>query len=210
MPERRATRLLVEVLFLVALAAALTFAHVRPLVVVGVMALGWLLAALFEWASLLGQPHYGRGLPPRYFVPQTALPPSLRVERPLDVFPVAQSAGEGPTWIVPAGELNDWPWLREDEQYGFAEETQVVEVAEVVEAATVVARSTEPEPAPRPQPVRVSSAAASVGRARHRIDPFGSQPGGRRRRQDDSAGVVEVPARPAQRVLPGTARRGED
>jgi len=209
MPERRATRLLVEVLFLVALAAGLTFAHVRPLVVVGVMALGWLLASIFEWASLLGQPHYGRGLPPRYFVPQTALPPALRVDRPLDVFPVAQSSGEGPTWIVPAGELNDWPWLREDEQYGFGEETQVVEV---VEAATVVARYTEPEPPPlpRPQPVRVSSTNGSAERARHRIDPLAPQPGGRRRRRDDSAGVVEVPARPSQRVLPGTARRGED
>src|ERR1700759_5089575 len=120
MLERRATRFLFEALFLVGLAVALGFADARPVVIAGVMLLGWVLAALFEWASIRGEPHYGRGLPPRYYVPQVSLPPSLPLERPADVFPVAPQV-ESPTWIVPAGEAYDWPWLTEPEP---GEETQ--------------------------------------------------------------------------------------
>src|SRR5436190_379823 len=39
------------------------------------MALGWLLMALAEWAAWRGRPHYGSGLPPRYYIPQVSLPP---------------------------------------------------------------------------------------------------------------------------------------
>jgi len=39
---RRAPRFIVEVLFLAALAAALTFADLRPIEIVGLMLLGWL------------------------------------------------------------------------------------------------------------------------------------------------------------------------
>jgi hypothetical protein len=215
LPERRATRFLVEALFLVALAAGLTFAHVRPVVVIGVMALGWLLTAIFEWAGVRNEPHFGSGLPPRYYVPRIALPPAVPVERPSDFFPVAESPVEAPTWIVPAGETFDWPWLRESEPESAGAETQVVQI---VEAATAVVRVTEPQPVARqpvprqPAPRRdvvVIASQSDSRRAKHRIDPLAPQTSGRRRKQDEP-GVVEVPARPMRRVLPGSARRGED
>jgi hypothetical protein len=219
MPERRLTRFLFEALFLVGLAVGLGFAGVRPVVLAGVMLLGWVLAALFEWTSVRGEPHYGSGLPPRYFTPRVSLPPALPLERSLDVFPVAQVPVDGPTWIVPAGEANDWPWLREPEPFEPAEQTQVVEapVVEVVEAATVVARIAvdEPEPKARPRPARtparpLPSPAAGARPARHRLDPLAPQAVGRRRKRGADTSVVDVPARPERRVLPGTARRGED
>ena len=213
MPERRATRFLVEALFLVALAAALAYAHLRPLYVIGVMALGWALSAVFEWASWLREPHYGRGLPPRYYVPRVSLPPALPLERPSDVFPTPVDA---PTWIVPAGEAHDWPWLRESQLGGDPSPAEQTQVVEVLEAATVVATFVaEPEagpvPAPAPRPrVPLPAPATSVRLARHRIDPLAPQATGRRRRRDTGDGFVDVPARPSHRVLPGTARRSED
>ena len=57
MPERRASRFALEVLFLVALAVGLTIANQRPLVIAGVMLLGWLIAALLEWAAWRGEPY---------------------------------------------------------------------------------------------------------------------------------------------------------
>jgi hypothetical protein len=207
MPERRSTRFLFEALFLVGLAVALSFADVRPIVIVGVMFVGWVFAALFEWASLRGEPHFGRGLPPRYFVPQISLPPARPLERPADVFPVAPSPpADVPTWIVPAGEAYDWPWLREGEQI---DETQVVEVVEVVEAATIVARIAVEEPQ-HTAPPRARPRVAGTRTARHRIDPLAPPAQGRGRRRVEESGVLDVPDRPAHRVLPGSARRGED
>jgi hypothetical protein len=210
LPERRASRFLVEALFLVGLAVGLGFAHVRPLVLAGVMLGGWVLSALFEWTGVRGEPHYGSGLPPQYYVPQLLLPPALPVERPSDFFPLPESPGEAQTWIVPKGETYDWPWLRESEP---AEETQVVEVIEEATAVvSVAAAKPKAKPRPKPQPTprrRPARASATPGRlARHRIDPLVSQASGRRRKGDD-AGVVEVPARPRRRVLPGSAPRGE-
>ncbi len=100
MPPRRALRFTVEALFLALLAAALIFADVEPAVIVGVMAVGWFVVALFEWAATRERPHYGRGLPPRYYVPQVALPPP----RPLEQLPTAYTNGDSdddtPTWIA--------------------------------------------------------------------------------------------------------------
>ena len=76
MIDNRGSRFAFEVLFLVALAAVLAIATVRPLVIVGVMALGWVIVAALEWAVWRGQPHYGSGLPPRYYVPRLNLPPA--------------------------------------------------------------------------------------------------------------------------------------
>ena len=69
MPDRRGSRFILEVLFLVGLAVALTLAKLRPLEIAGVMLLGWLIVAILEWAAWRGEPHYGSGLPPRYYVP---------------------------------------------------------------------------------------------------------------------------------------------
>jgi hypothetical protein len=175
------------------------------------MLLGWLLSTLFEWASLRGEPHYGRGLPPRYFVPRISLPPALPLERPADVFPVAQVQVDSPTWIVPAGEAYDWPWLREAE---VGDETQVVEAATVVARISVEeAKQTKVPVEPRPKRRSARTAPprsdGTTRLARHRLDPLAPQAGGRRRRGEET-GVIEVSGRPSHRVLPGSARRGED
>ena len=81
MRERRALRFVVEALFLGALAAALVVADLEPLEIAGVMLLGWLVVALYEWAATRELPHYGRGLPPRYYVPQVALPPPRQLDQ---------------------------------------------------------------------------------------------------------------------------------
>ena len=45
------------------------------------MLLGWIVVAFYEWAATRELPHYGRGLPPRYYVPQIALPPPRQLEQ---------------------------------------------------------------------------------------------------------------------------------
>lgn len=66
MPKRRGSRFVLEVLFLAAVAAALTAADLNAPTVIGLMLLGWVVVALFEWAAWLDEPHFGSGLPPRY------------------------------------------------------------------------------------------------------------------------------------------------
>ena len=97
-------RFTVEALFLALLAAALTVADLEPPVIVGLMLVGWVVVALYEWAATCERPYYGRGLPPRYYVPQVSLPPP----RPLEQRPSAYIAGrvaddDTPTWIASSG-----------------------------------------------------------------------------------------------------------
>ena len=75
MSQRRVSRLLVEIGFLAALSTALAFAHLRDYEIGGVMLLGWVLVAVFEWGALRARPHFGSGRPPRWYVPHRALPP---------------------------------------------------------------------------------------------------------------------------------------
>jgi hypothetical protein len=247
-PERRSSRFALEVLFLVALAAALTFADLEALEVAGLMLLGWVLVAIFEWASMRSEPHYGRGLPPRYYVPRVSLPPNLPLDRADPRFPVPDLRGDAATWLVPGQDDggDDWPWLRENEQLPVAEETEIREPVEpVTSVATVgeevavelpldpVVEEGEVEPPLDPRAtqeqvaeVQVDSpvvpeagatrevsdadSSPSVARTdRHRIDPLQPSPGRRRRRRDENDGMIEVPARPAVRVLPGTSRRDQ-
>src|SRR5438270_4309516 len=125
MPDSRGSRFILEVLFLLALAIALTLSDLTPLEIAGVMLLGWLVVALFEWAAWRGEPHYGSGLPPRYYVPRVNLPPAQPLEQVAPAYPDAgypEARDEAPTWIAPAAlraeVLGDWPVaLREtDEQ----------------------------------------------------------------------------------------------
>src|SRR3954447_12606605 len=116
MRERRALRFVVEAIFLGLLATALVVADLEPLQIAGVMLLGWVVVALYEWAATRELPHYGRGLPPRYYVPQVALPPARQLEqlRPQarSGYPAADLDDQA-TWIAsPAmrAELAaDWP-----------------------------------------------------------------------------------------------------
>ena len=112
MPDRRGSRFVLEVLFLVGLAVALTLAKLDALEIGGVMLLGWLIVAILEWAAWRGEPHYGSGLPPRYYVPNVNLPPAQPLEQVRVGYPEAHR-DEAPTWIASAAlraeVLGDWP-----------------------------------------------------------------------------------------------------
>jgi hypothetical protein len=112
MPDRRGSRFILEVLFLLGLAVALTMAKLDPLEIAGIMLLGWLIVAMLEWAAWRGEPHYGSGLPPRYYVPTVNLPPAQPLEQVHAGYPGSQR-DEAPTWIasaaVRAEVLGEWP-----------------------------------------------------------------------------------------------------
>ena len=102
-----------EALFLGALAAVLTVADLSAPAIAGLMLVGWLVVALYEWAATRELPHYGRGLPPRYYVPQVSLPPPRPLEQLPAGYPAAELLDEEPTWIAsPAmrdAMLAEWP-----------------------------------------------------------------------------------------------------
>src|SRR3954452_3466358 len=116
MRERRALRFVIEAIFLGLLAAALVVADLEPLQIAGVMLLGWVVVALYEWAATRELPHYGRGLPPRYYVPQVSLPPARQLDQlhpaPRSGYPTAGPDDQA-TWIAsPAMRAEvaaDWP-----------------------------------------------------------------------------------------------------
>jgi hypothetical protein len=113
MPERRGFRLSVEVVFLLALAAALSLAELKAITIAALMLLGWLVVALLEWVAWRGEAHYGRGLPPRYYVPQSLLPPPVAVEQAWRGYPSPEQHEDAPTWIAPRALrselLDEWP-----------------------------------------------------------------------------------------------------
>jgi nicotinate-nucleotide--dimethylbenzimidazole phosphoribosyltransferase len=111
MTDRRGSRFILEVLFLLALTVALTLANLRPLEIAGIMLIGWVIVAVLEWVAWREEPHYGSGLPPRYYVPQVSLPPAQPLEAVSAGYPEARD--EAPTWIASpalrAEMLGDWP-----------------------------------------------------------------------------------------------------
>jgi hypothetical protein len=202
MVDRRGSRFAFEVLFLVALAVGLTLAEVRTVVIIGVMALGWVIVAALEWAAWRGEPHFGSGLPPRYYVPRVNLPPAQVLEQVNVGYPEAQR-DEAPTWIASASlraeVLGEWP----------AAPPAPEEPEPESESAPVPVRLpevTEPEPVPLPR-LRVDDGSPKV-LARYTLDPLGDPPPKRRftRRREEESGTVQVPARPlGPRALPGDA-----
>ena len=101
MSERRAPRLILEVAFLAALAAALTFAELERYAIVGVMLVGWVLVVVFEWGALRTRPHFGSGSPPRWYTPPVKLPPPRPLEQFSAGYPAAAEApSDAPTWIA--------------------------------------------------------------------------------------------------------------
>jgi hypothetical protein len=111
MTDRRGSRFVLEVLFLLALTVALTLANLRPLEIAGIMLIGWVIVAVLEWVAWREEPHYGSGLPPRYYVPQVSLPPAQPLEPVAPGYPEARD--EAPTWIASpalrAEMLGEWP-----------------------------------------------------------------------------------------------------
>ncbi len=77
--ERRSSRFAIEALVLIALAVSVAVVHLNRLVIAVVMFLGWMIVSLLERAFLHSEPHYGAGLPPRYYQPEVRLPPPVIV-----------------------------------------------------------------------------------------------------------------------------------
>jgi hypothetical protein len=199
--DRRGSRFAFEALFLVALAVGLALADARPVVIVGVMALGWVLVAAIEWAAWRAEPHYGSGLPPRYYVPRVSLPPAQPLEQVRVGYPEAQRE-EAPTWIASAAlraeVLGEWPSSPPE-----AEEQAVVEVVAVEEGVEAVRL---PPPVDLPSVLDEPDDSPLV-LARYSLDPLAEPAPKRRfaRHREESAGTIEVPARPrGRRPLPGS------
>lgn len=150
MADRRGSRFVFEALFLVALATALTLARLAALEIAGVMLLGWVIVAALEWAAWRGEPHYGSGLPPRYYVPTVNLPPAQPLEQVAAGYPAA-TRDEAPTWIAPASlraeVLGEWPVAAP-----VALEEQEDEPAPVPLPPPIALDEPEPTPEPEPEP----------------------------------------------------------
>ena len=209
MPERRGSRFVVEALFLAALTVALTLAHLDALEIVGAMAVGWTVVAAIEWTVWRGEPHYGAGLPPRYYLPRIDLPPPQPLEQVVQGYP-GSGRDDAPTWIASASlraeVLGEWP-LFGPVRHDTEEEPEPIFATTADADAdpwTVAAMPTAPvgEEAP---PRRPSSRSART--ARYTVDPLASSPPARRfGRRGADAGVLEVPAVPrGERRLPGAA-----
>jgi len=162
MPDHRGSRFALEVLFLLALAVGLTLADLQPLEIGGVMLLGWLIVAALEWAAWRDEPHYGSGLPPRYYVPTVNLPPARPLEQVPAGYPEAQR-DEAPTWIASAAlraeMLGEWPHSApvESDQTDEPEEAPSNEPPVSLPPPLQDVEPLEdpeplPEPAPEPQP----------------------------------------------------------
>jgi hypothetical protein len=235
MTERRGSRFLIEVLFLVALAGALTLAHLSAVQIAGIMLLGWIVVAALEWAAWRGEPHYGSGLPPRYYVPSVNLPPAQPLEQvAVGGYPDA-SRDEAPTWIASAAlreeMLGEWPVAAHVADSPVDEVTEEELDAELVvplppapvlveppvsQPAAVAPAPVPPAPvAPAPLPpaaeptIDVVLARSAQRVARYSLDPLAEPAPKRRFGRGDGDGqppAVEVPARPEGiRVLPGHA-----
>lgn len=221
MPDSRGSRFLLEVLFLVGLAVALTLAQLTPVEIAGVMALGWVIVALLEWAAWRDEPHYGAGLPPRYYVPQVSLPPAQPLEQLPTGYPESQR-DEAPTWIASAElraeMLGVWPVATP-----VAEAAAEPEVDELDAQPELRLEANDPWvvaelPPPVAEPAdTVEEALLDVvlfrsqqGLARYSLEPLGDPPPKKRfgRGPKDEAPAVDVPARPnGVRALPGATRQ---
>jgi len=218
----RGSRFVLEALFLVALAVGLAFARLDALEIVGAMFLGWLVVAAIEWAAWRSEPHYGSGLPPRYYVPAVNLPPPQPLEQVEQGYP-GGTREEAPTWIASAAlraeVLGEWPVAtappdeedEEDEDPWDAVELPPEPVSDTVPVSDTPAAPPVPvsdTPAAPPEPVSDTPAPAPPPRrtARHTLDPL-AEPAARRRfgraRSAESGATVEVAERPTgPRPLP--------
>jgi len=155
MPDHRGSRFALEVLFLVALAVGVTIARLDPLVIAGVMLLGWVIVAALEWAAWRDQPHYGSGLPPRYYVPSLNLPPAQPLEQVAAGYPEAQR-DEAPTWIASASlraeMLGEWPVATPAVSEEPEETTDEDRWTRAELPVAPIGERPEPEPAAEPEP----------------------------------------------------------
>jgi hypothetical protein len=202
--DRQGSRFALEVLFLGALATGLALAKLDALEIVGAMVLGWLVVALLEWAAWRGEPHYGAGLPPRYYVPRTSLPPPQPLEQVFAGYP-APGREEAPTWIASAELraqvlLGEWPVTTAANEAGEDADDDV----EPVQLPPAPAPEPLRAPPARPLPPLPAAVLETYGTARHELEPFAPPPvrGVLRRRKIVELVSVEVPARVVPVVPP--------
>ncbi len=201
MLDRQGSRFALEVLFLGALATGLALAKLNALEIVGAMALGWIVIALLEWAAWRGEPHFGAGLPPRYYVPRTSLPPPQPLEQVFAGYP-APGREEAPTWIASAElraqVLGEWPVTAAPDEDADEADVEPVRLPPAPAAGPPRPAAPAPPLPPLPAVVLVTS-----GTARHQLEPFAPPPvrGLLGRRRSVEVVSVEVPAR-VQPVVP--------
>jgi hypothetical protein len=214
MPERRGSRFVVEALFLAALTVALALAHLDAVEIVGAMALGWLVVAALEWTAWRGEPHYGSGLPPRYYLPRVDLPPPQPLEQVVQGYPES-GRDDAPTWIASASlraeVLGEWPLFGPVRQEHAEEEEAEDDEPEFVAATTSGAdpwtvAALPAVPLEEPAPARPVKARPDGRRARYSLDPLGEPPRRRRPGRGSAPGgeTIDVPAHPRERALPST------
>src|SRR4051794_41628844 len=152
MLDSRGWRFALEVLFLVALAIVLALADLRPIEIGGIMLVGWVIVAALEWAAWRERPHYGSGLPPRYYVPQVSLPPAQPLEQVSNGYPNARD--EAPTWIASAAlreeMLGEWPLALQPARQDEPEREPEIAVEPEPVVALQPGRQDEPEREPEP------------------------------------------------------------
>jgi hypothetical protein len=223
-PDRPASRLVLEMLYLAAVASALAFTNVGAPAIAAVMLGGWALVGGVEWSASRRRAHYAAGLPPRWYVPHVDLPPA----QPLELAPAYPESrpDEAATWIASAELraelLGEWPVAAlgedpatEDTQEAAPDPWLVVELPAVieVEAAPEPEAEPEPEPEPKPEPVVIvappqpepepSVTTEQTQRvARYHVDPL-AEPEKRRFGRRRELPSIEVPAgAPQPRPLP--------
>lgn len=216
MPERRGFRFALEVIFLAALAAALSFAELRPLAIAGLMLLGWFLVALLEVVTWRGEAHYGRGLPPRYYVPRASLPEPRPIEQEWYGYPAPERHDDAPTWVaspaVRAELLDAWPVARVTVEVQAETAEELAPEFDPVQLLAPRSDAPDEEPAELAESVEATPHVASAVRfERHRIDPLRELERSRlpwRRSSGEDPDVATVPARPeGLRVLPQSSKR---
>ena len=198
MPDRRGTRFITEAAFLVALAAGVTIAELGGLEIAGIMLLGWAIVAVIEWAAWRDTPHYGHGLPPRYYIPRINLPPPQALEQVAAGYPEAHR-DEAPTWIASAELraelLGEWPVAPagEADTPGTPDEDTQIEPPPVELPPVSQQRPSSPD-APK--------------LSRYSLDPLADEPEPKRlgrRAPSEEAPSIAVPERPpGPRPLPGS------
>ena len=179
MRRRGIRRFALEVLFLAGVAAALTVADLRTAAVIALMAVALVVVWLFEWIAWLDEPHYGRGLPPRYYVPHVALPPPRPIEQRRGDYPILEP-DDAPTFVASTQEwaaaFDEWPVVAGD-----GEDTALA----VPEAASPVV--------PLPPPMHELEATVAAEFALDQLDEDGEEYD-----EEDSEEVLEAPPPPRE------------